>query len=152
MNFKFGIVSEAKPGFAKVFFMQDDIVTDWFPLVLPYTMTDKVGYILNVKEHVACLCDERCEEGVILGAIHSNPEPADTGATANKFRQIFQDGGLFEYDKQLHKYNIKNNSVSVKTIITEIIQAVQQIVVLQGNNPDYAKLTQALTDTNNLFQ
>ena len=152
MNFKFGIVSEAKAGFAKVFFQQDNLVTDWLPIVLPHTMTDKVGYVLNVKEHVACLCDERCEEGVILGAIHSNPEPADTGATVDKFRQVFADGGLFEYDKALHQFAIKNPTVTLKVILTEIVQAVQQIVVLQGNNPDYTKLAKAITDINNLLR
>jgi phage baseplate assembly protein gpV len=152
MNFKFGVVSEAKPGFAKVYFMQDDMVTDWLPIVLPHTMLDKIGYVLNVNEHVACICDARCEEGVILGAIHSNPEPADDGATTDKFRQVYSDGGLFEYDKNLKQFQIQNNSTSIKDIFLDITDAIKPIMIIYGNNPDFGKLSDAVTKINQLFQ
>lgn len=153
MNFRFGIVSQAKPGFAKVTFLQDDnFTTDWMPIVLPHTMLDKIGYVLNVKEHVACIMDEHCEEGVILGAIHSNPEPADTGATANKFRQVYADGAYMEYDKGTHKFNIQgSDGKKISDLLTLIVQAIQPILVIYGNNPDYSKLSQALTQIQNLF-
>ncbi len=49
-------------------------------------------------------------------------------------------------------FEIKKGNDSLKEVIVNMIEAVQQIVVLQGNNPDYAKLTTALTKTNNLLQ
>jgi hypothetical protein len=48
-------------------------------------------------------------------------------------------------------FEIKKGTASLKNILTNIIQATQQILVIYGNNPDYTKLTNALTDTNNLF-
>lgn len=47
---------------------------------------------------------------------------------------------------------IQKGSDSLKEVLTNIIEAVQQIVVLYGNNPDYAKLATALTKTNNIFR
>lgn len=47
---------------------------------------------------------------------------------------------------------IKKNADTLKQILTLIIEAVQVVLVLQGNNPDYVKLTQALTKVNNLLR
>jgi|SRR6185312_1134389 len=49
------------------------------------------------------------------------------------------------------KWTLKNGAADLKDILTGIVEAVQVIVVLMGNNPDYAKLAQALTDINQLF-
>lgn len=102
-NFKFGLVSEAKAGFAKVYFAEDNHVTDWLPMLVKTSMKDKESWILNINEHVCVVCNEFLEEGVILGAIHSDPEPADDGAAPSKFRKVFEDGSILEYDKSEHK-------------------------------------------------
>lgn len=47
---------------------------------------------------------------------------------------------------------IKRGNDNVKDVIKLIIEAVQQILVVQGNNPNYEKLTQALTKLNNIMQ
>jgi hypothetical protein len=47
---------------------------------------------------------------------------------------------------------IKKGEDSLKQIIQLIIEAVQQIVVMQGNNPDYAKLVQATEKLNNVLK
>ena len=47
---------------------------------------------------------------------------------------------------------LQKGSDTLKQVLTLVIQAVQQIVVLDGNNPDYVKLAQALTKVNNLLQ
>lgn len=101
-HLKFGVVSEAKAGFAKIYFEEDNLVTDWLPILVRTSMKDKESWILNVNEHVACMVDTCCEEGVILGAIHSDPEPADSGAGPSKFRKVFEDGTYLEYDKENH--------------------------------------------------
>lgn len=41
---------------------------------------------------------------------------------------------------------------TLKQVIELIIQAVEKIVVIQGTNPDYAKLTEALTKLNNVLR
>src|SRR4051812_20817396 len=103
---KFGIISEVKPGYAKVYFQEDDFVTDWWPVLVATSLKDFESWPLNTKEHVACICGERCEEGVILGAIHSKPDPPDSGAGPGKFRKLFEDGTLLEYDKVAHKLTV----------------------------------------------
>lgn len=100
---KYGIVSEAKPGYAKVYFQEDDIVSDWWPVLVRTSLKDKESWPLNVKEHVACICDDRMEEGLIMGAIYSAPEPPDENAGPGKFRKLFEDGTYLEYDKGTHK-------------------------------------------------
>lgn len=104
MNLKFGIVSDTRPGYAKVYFEEDDIVTDWWPVILATTLKDKVSYPLNVNEHVACVSDFHLEEGVILGAIHNDQDTPDAGAGPGKFRKVFEDGTTLEYDKAAHKF------------------------------------------------
>lgn len=102
-NMKYGVISEVKPGFAKVFLEEDDIVTDWWPVLQRTSLKDKESWPLNVQEHVVCLCDERCEDGVILGAIHNEEDEPDSGAGAGKFRKVFEDGTVIEYNKLSHK-------------------------------------------------
>lgn len=103
LPFKYGIVSEVKPGFAKVWFEEDDISTDWWPVLMRTSLKDKESWPLNVQEHVVCLCNSHCEDGVILGAIHSEADPVDGGAGPGKFRKVFDDGSVIEYDKTTHK-------------------------------------------------
>jgi phage baseplate assembly protein V len=104
MILKFGIVSDTKPGFVKVYFEEDDIVTDWWPVVLPTTLKDKVSYPLNVNEHVVCVGNYSLEEGAVLGAIHNTQDTPDPGAAPGKFRKVFDDGTVLEYDKVAHKF------------------------------------------------
>lgn len=47
---------------------------------------------------------------------------------------------------------IQKDSDTLKEVIQLIIEAVQKIVVIQGQNPDYAKLTQALTKAQNILR
>lgn len=49
------------------------------------------------------------------------------------------------------KWTIKNNAANLKDVIENIIEAVQQVVVMYGNNPDYAKLATASTLLNELM-
>ena len=125
LPFKYGIVSEVKPGFAKVYFQDDDgIVTDWWPVLQKTSLKDKESWPLNVKEHVVCLCDERLEEGVVLGAIYSDADKPDAGAGAGKFRKVFEDGTTIEYDKNNHKLtaDIKGD-VDIKAALSIVAEA-----------------------------
>jgi hypothetical protein len=63
---------------------------------------------------------------------------------------IYKNGDLvFEATE---KFLIKKGDNSLKDVLTLIIQACSQIMVMQGNNPDFVKLQQALNKTQNLFQ
>nr|WP_295875665.1 phage baseplate assembly protein V [uncultured Chitinophaga sp.] len=103
MVFKYGVISEVKPGYAKVYFEEDDIATDWWPVVRRTSLKDKESWPLNVQEHVACLCNTHCEDGVVIGAIHNTVDVVDQDAGPDKFRIAFEDGTTIEYDKGSHK-------------------------------------------------
>jgi hypothetical protein len=47
---------------------------------------------------------------------------------------------------------VQKGSNTLKASLVKFIEAVEQIVVMQGNNPDYVKLTQAKTEFQNLLQ
>jgi phage baseplate assembly protein V len=164
---KYGLVSDIQPGQVKVYFDEDAIPSKWLPVVVHRAQSDTESWQLEINEQVVCLLDGNCEEGVVVGAIHSDVDPPDNGEAAGKFRKVFSDGTLIEYDKNASKYSqtIKTSSFlqdgqftinvgddSLKDALTLIIQAVQQIVVMYGNNPDYTKLSEALTKVNNIFK
>ena len=46
---------------------------------------------------------------------------------------------------------VKKDDKSLKDLLVLLIEAVQKIVVLEGNNPDYEKLIEAKNITNNLL-
>lgn len=47
---------------------------------------------------------------------------------------------------------IASGDDTLKDVISLVIQAVQAVVVMQGRNPDYIKLQQAVTKLNNIMQ
>lgn len=144
--FKYGIVSDYKPGYAKVYFQEDDLVTDWWPILMRTSLKDKESWPLNVQEQVICLCDDRLEEGVVLGAIHNDEDAPDPGAAAGKFRKVFEDGTILEYDKGTHEFKgtlqgkatiIAQGDVSITTITKVTIIAPEVDItgnlVVEGN-------------------
>lgn len=148
MQIKYGVISDVKTGYAKVFFAEDNISTDWWPVLRRTSLKDKESWPLNVQEHVACICDVRMEDGVILGAIHNDQDAADSGAGATKFRKVFEDGTILEYDKGAHQLTatvkgkadiIADNDVTVnsqtkiKAIATVEADITAPLVKITGN-------------------
>jgi phage baseplate assembly protein V len=113
---KFGIITgiDAGAGKVRVHFDDDDIVSDWLPITVKNALKNKDSFPLDVKEHVACLMDEHCENGVCLGAIYSkNVKP--TGGNKDKWRKVFEDGTVLEYDRSAHKLTVDaKGTVDVK--------------------------------------
>lgn len=50
------------------------------------------------------------------------------------------------------KLSVKNDTTDLLTVIKDICEACLQIVVIQGNNPDYVKLNNALTNVQTLLK
>lgn len=106
VRYKQGIVAESKPGFARVKFDDiDGLVTAWLPVLHPKTLKDKLVWTLDVGEHVGVILDEHMEDGCILGAIYSDPDPAPVDSK-DKFHAKFSDGTTIDYDRASHKLKI----------------------------------------------
>jgi len=63
----------------------------------------------------------------------------------------FKIGQTF-YSANSDGFLIKKGNDTLKQIVQMVIESIQQIVVLYGNNPDYSKLAQALIKLNNLLR
>lgn len=74
---KFGRITEVNPsrGVARVHFEGDEIVSNWLPVTVMRAKTDQFSFSFVINEHVWCCMDERCEYGVIGGAIYDNKNP-----------------------------------------------------------------------------
>jgi len=118
---KFGIVSEVKKGFARVEFTEDEIVSNWLPVCVKRSLTDKESWPFEVQEHVFCMMDENCEYGIILGALYSEADEPDPDEGAGKFRKLFEDGSFIEYNKNTHILTA-NIQGKIKAIATDDIE------------------------------
>lgn len=101
---RFGIICDidAAKGLARVDFIEDGIVSDWLPIIVPKGLGDSFSWMLDINEQVACLMDKHAEDGVILGAIYSNANQPN-GGNKDKFRVVFSDDTVIEYDRAAHK-------------------------------------------------
>jgi len=107
-----GIVSDVKPGFAKVYFAEDKFASDWWPIIKMGTQNSKFCYPLHIGEQVACLSDEHSDDGVILGAIYSDEDMPPDSANNHTYVAHFEDGTEIIYDVQSHELtaNIKGGA------------------------------------------
>ncbi len=104
MFFKNGIISQSKPGFARVIFPADDnMVSDWLPICYPFTMGDKACWVLKINTLVACVMDEYCNEGVVLGSIYNQEDAPPEAANEHTTVVEFEDGTVLSYDKSSHE-------------------------------------------------
>ncbi len=110
-----GLVSESKPGYARVKLeTYDDVVTDWLPIIKPRAMNDDMNWPLEVNEQVTCVVDAYCQTGVVLGATSNDEDEPDDEAGEGKLRLKFSDGAFFEYDKTAHVMKMLIGSTEVE--------------------------------------
>jgi len=97
----FGKVVEVDPQTCRVrvgLADQDGMQSYWLAVVQGHTLRDKVYSLPDVDEFVAFLLDAQAEEGVVLGAIYSDPDP--TPSEDGEIRMIrFEDGTVVQYDR-----------------------------------------------------
>lgn len=73
-------------------------------------------------------------------------------AMVSKITEVYYKVGTAQYNLNEVGHLVTKGEDTLKEALTLIVQAVQQIVVLQGNNPDYMKLTKALEKINNILR
>lgn len=140
MLYKVGIVTEYKNGQARVYFEKDNIQTDWLQICYPFSVGNSMVYPLANNTQVHCIMDEFCEEGCIIGASYNTADA--TPANNNNVVMALGSGS---------KYQLKKGSDTLLTALTDLIGAIEPILVIYGNNPDFVKLQSAKTKLNNLL-
>lgn len=171
---KFGRITEVNDkGLAKVNFEEDDFVSEFIPQLYKHSKDDQEYHAFAVDEYVACLMDNRCEHGVILGAIYTESDNVPSGASATKWIKKYKDGTTETYDKNAHKWQmilqnteisftrngvtIKRSSESLKKIISDILDKIIAQTHPTPSGPsgppmNVADFTVIKTRLNNLFE
>ena len=111
---KFGTVTNINPltARARVEFANDNMTSYWLPILQKKTLKDKYYSVLDVGEQVACLMDDNCEDGVILGAIYTNLDEVPA-VTKEQHLIKFSDNSLIEYNKETQTLTINVKQVNI---------------------------------------
>ena len=111
---KFGTVTNINPltARARVEFSNDNMTSYWLPILQKKTLKDKYYSVLDVGEQVACLMDENCEDGIILGAIYTNLDNVPA-VTKEQHLIKFSDNSLIEYNKETQTLTINVKQVNI---------------------------------------
>lgn len=140
MLIKYGYISDVDygKGLAKVNIKEDDdVVTDWLPVIFPKTKADKYYAMPDTGEHVCCILDDMLEKGVILGAFYSAKDAPGEVNGSGVSGVKFSDGNFFKYDGNAQQltvkigtaefvidtsgYQIKNGAETLKSILSDLL-------------------------------
>lgn len=104
---KFGIISEvyASKGYARVKFDDDGIVSAPLHISVPLSFQDQILIPFHVNQHVWCIMDDRCEHGVIAGAIYDETN-VPAGGDPDIIQFNFQGGLSFQYNRNTKKLSV----------------------------------------------
>lgn len=83
----------------------DGLETGWLMVLAAKTLEDKEYWLPDIGEQVAVLLDSHGEDGCVLGAVYSDVDTVPV-ASKNKWHRRFKDGSTFEYDRELHRYQV----------------------------------------------
>ncbi len=134
---RFGIVTnvDEKRAMVRVNFQDmDGTISYWLPVLVPKSHKDRYYYMPDIGEHVVCLMDETCEEGVVLGAIYSEADnPPER--SKDKYHIKFADGTTIEYDRAEHKLRADvKGDVSIKVTGRCDVNCQNQIFIRSATN------------------
>lgn len=91
----------------------DGLETGWLIVLATKTLDDKEYWLPDVGEQVAVLLDNQGEDGCVLGAVYSDVDTVPV-ASKHKWHRRFKDGSTFEYDRELHRYQVVIGASQVK--------------------------------------
>jgi phage baseplate assembly protein V len=103
---RFGLLSELgkdeNAGYARVWFDDVDIVSDWLALPSFATKTAKHWIPIEVNSQVGCFIDNDTQQGFIAIVLWSNTDTPPKWANENTMGMLFADGAEFYYDSDAH--------------------------------------------------
>ncbi len=149
MNIQYGVVAttDDKTARVKVSLREErsavegeQFLTDWLPILQISALKDHIYKMVDKGDVVACLLDDHCERGVVLGAIYTEDNKPTSEMNQDRFVAKFKDGTLIQYDR---------SSSELK------IDAVGSLKITVGGNADIdingVATIQATTGTINLL-
>jgi phage baseplate assembly protein V len=125
----YGIISEIgtgdNAGKCRVEFEAlDGIVSDWLPVVVPFSGDNKRVYAVNVNECVVCLMDKTAEDGVIIGKYYDTDNSAPESGDEVDYIE-YSDGTKIKYD-------IANSKLEVE-FKGEVVIKASGVITLDNN-------------------
>lgn len=123
---RFGNITEidAAKGRARVHFEEDDIVSDWLPMVVKSSRENKHESWYDVGDFVACMMDKNVEDGVIVGAIYDDNNAPPIG-NKDVEAKTFSDGTVIKYDRS-------SSTLTVECVGDVSVQCVNATVSASG--------------------
>jgi len=114
LMFRFANISkiDADKCLARVTFEEDNLESDWLPVLQRGSKVNKYFSIPDIGEHVVCLMDCNAENGVILGAIYDESVLPGDVKGADVTGADF-DGDTFEYDRAAKKFTLKIGGIDL---------------------------------------
>lgn len=104
-----GVVSAVDPDTHRVrvkFPAKGDVESAWLDVPVDDALDDQLYSLPSLGAQVACMLDERDEEGCVLGAIYSKTDPPSGPKNVDVRRWQFKDGAVVEYDRDAKKLTI----------------------------------------------
>ena len=127
---QFGRVESVTPAGACVRFDDlDGMVSDPLRVVVPRASKDKAHHAPDVGALVACVVDELCEDGVVLGEVYcAGAGPATENSDLWYWKMA--DGSEFEFDRTSGALRIKTTGdITIETAGSATMKAAVKIVL-----------------------
>lgn len=115
----FGYVSAVDPAMGRARVKLEDMQgmdTYWLAILQTRVKEDQYAVWVDVGDYVACMLDEKGEQGVILGCLYSQKNPPPM-SSIDKHYAKFQNGNVFEFDRVTGV--LKINCTRVEIVGTE---------------------------------
>lgn len=103
----------------------DGLETPWLTSLAMQSSGKSAGWAMPVGTQVALLLADDAETGVVLGAVHSEPDSEPEG---DGLKFDYNDGSHWQYDSEQKATNIKSEAVNLDTPTTTA-QAVNATVI-----------------------
>ena len=107
---RFGRVTDidAEKARVRVTFEEDNVVSDWLPVMVQGSKDDKYFHIFDKNEAVTCLMDTHADTGVVIGAHYSAKDKTNSGTSGEDVAGVqFKDGTTVKYDRSGHRMEVK---------------------------------------------